>query len=95
MALTRKKFTMCNSKGLHARAATQFVKTASAYDAEVTVYRDETAANGKSVMSLLILAAPKDSVIDVEIDGADADEAMMALGTLIEGGFGEMAGESG
>jgi phosphotransferase system HPr (HPr) family protein len=94
MALVRNSFTICNSKGLHARAATQFVKAASNYDSQVTVYRDATAANGKSVMSLLILAAPKDSVIDVEINGDDAEQAMAVLGRLINSGFGETSGES-
>ncbi|HIA03307.1 MAG TPA: HPr family phosphocarrier protein [Myxococcales bacterium] len=94
MSLVRKSFTICNSKGLHARAATQFVKAASGFDSEITVYRDAAAANGKSVMSLLILAAPKGSVIEVEINGDDAEQAILELATLVNGGFGEIAGES-
>lgn len=85
----RKRFTICNEKGLHARAATQFVKVASTFRSEVTVFRNAAVANGKSVMSLLILAAPRGSQIEIETSGEDAGEALTALGQLVELGFGE------
>ena len=95
MAQVRKTFTICNSKGLHARAATQFVKAANAFESTINVFRNAAQANGKSVMSLLILAAPKDSTIDVEADGVDAEQAIEVLGELIGNGFGEAGVESG
>jgi phosphocarrier protein HPr len=85
----RNHFTICNEKGLHARAATQFVKVASQFESDVTVLRDGARANGKSVMSLLILAAARGSEIEVITSGSDAAEAIEALGALIERGFGE------
>jgi phosphotransferase system HPr (HPr) family protein len=85
----RRRYQLCNEKGLHARAATQFVRTASQFDSAISVYRDEAKADGKSVMSLLILAVPCGSAVDVEAEGTDAENAVSSLGKLIESGFGE------
>ena len=84
-----KEFEIVNQKGLHARAATAFVKVASGFESSVEVRKDGSAANGKMIMTLLILAAAKGSVVQLQIEGADADEAMSALGALIQSGFGE------
>ncbi len=89
MSSIRSSFEIVNEKGLHARAATRFVKTAAKFDSTINVYRGDTAANGKSIMSLLILAAPRGSTLVVEADGSDAAHAVEALGELIRGGFGE------
>jgi len=86
---TRKTFQICNDKGLHARAATLFVKTASQFQSDIQVFRGSTKANGKSIMSLLILAAPKGSEIEIEASGEDALTAVEALGELVCNGFGE------
>lgn len=89
MSVVRRTFVICNQRGLHARAAAELVKVAGAYQSKVTVSRGGTNANGKSIMSLLILAAPKGSEIQVEVDGTDADLALVALDSLITSGFGE------
>jgi len=83
------EFTIVNAKGLHARAATAFVKVAMQFDCDVRVRRGETVANGKQIMMLLILAAPRGSTIGIETDGPDAESAMAALGALVNSGFGE------
>lgn len=89
MASLRREFEIVNAKGLHARAATALTKVASKFDSSVKVLRNGTPANGKSVMGLLILAAPLGSTIEVVVDGADASQAMQALAELIQSGFGE------
>ena len=81
--------TIVNQKGLHARAATTFVKLASGFESAVKVTRDATSANGKQIMMLLILAAPLGSTITIETTGADADQALAALVELVQSGFGE------
>lgn len=82
-------YTIRNALGLHARAAAAFVKVANRYRAEIEVAKDGVAVNGKSIMGVLMLAAAKGSVIDVRADGDDAEEALAALGHLIEAKFGE------
>ena len=81
--------TMVNRRGLHARAAAKFVKTAERYDCEIEVSKDGHSVSGRSIMGLLMLAAAPGSVIDVRLWGADADAAAEEITALVENGFGE------
>ncbi len=82
-------FTIRNRLGLHARAAAQFVKKASAFRSEVWVEKDGQKVNGKSIMGLLMLACPLGTRLTVKVDGSDEQEAFANLGELIKDGFGE------
>lgn len=84
-----KEFTIKNKLGLHARAAAQLVQTANRFKADMTVLKDGMEVNGKSIMGILMLAAAKGTSINVVTQGDDAEQAMEALGTLIDDGFGE------
>ena len=53
----RRRVTICNQKGLHARAAAKFVKLAESFDAQVAVEKNETRVPGTSIMGLMMLAA--------------------------------------
>ncbi len=83
------RFMIKNVLGLHARAAASFVKIANRYQATIEVEKDGTTVNGKSIMGVLMLAAAKGSEISVRAAGDDAEDAMEALGRLIEDKFGE------
>lgn len=83
------EFEIVNRLGLHARAAAQLVQTANQFKSDVTVGKDGMDVNGKSIMGLLMLAAPQGVVINVTVEGEDADVAMQAIGKLINDGFGE------
>jgi phosphocarrier protein HPr len=83
------EFRLVNRLGLHARAAAQLVQTANRFKADVTVAKDGEEVNGKSIMGLLMLAAPVGSLLRVTVSGVDAAEAMQAIGALIDDGFGE------
>ncbi len=87
--MLNKNFTIVNRLGLHARAAAQLVQTASQFKAEVTLKKEDVEVNGKSIMGILLLAAPKGTAIEVVVNGSDEAEAMMVLSNLIEDGFGE------
>lgn len=87
--MLRREFTIVNRLGLHARAAAQFVQTVNQFSAEVTLYKDDIEVNGKSIMGILLLAAPKGTQIAVAVDGTDEEKAMQAIAALIEDGFGE------
>lgn len=84
-----KTFLIKNELGLHARAAAQFVKIASRFTAEVIVKKDSREVNGKSIMGILMLAAPKGSKITIRAEGSDGPDALSALEELIENKFGE------
>lgn len=86
-----KDFVVVNPLGIHARPASVFVQTAAEFDSEISVTNLDSGhvADGRSVMSMLMLSAPKGTRIRLEITGADAAAAMDALSKLIEGGFDE------
>ena len=81
--------TICNQRGLHARAAARFVKTAGLFNAEVWVRKNGTEVSGRSIMGLMMLAAGIGSEIELTCSGRQAIEAMAALSALVEGKFGE------
>jgi phosphocarrier protein len=82
-------FVITNELGLHARAATRFVQTASRFTCEVEVEKDGQRVNGKSIMGVLMLVAARGSTVTVRSSGEDAQEAMEAIGQLIRNKFGE------
>ncbi|HYD07753.1 MAG TPA: HPr family phosphocarrier protein [Reyranella sp.] len=78
-----------NKRGLHARAAAKFVRTAGQYDAAVRVSFKGQEVSGLSIMGLMMLAAGIGSSIEITCSGRQAMEAMVALSALVEGKFGE------
>jgi phosphocarrier protein len=78
-----------NKRGLHARAAAKFVRTAGQYDAAVRVAFKGQEVSGLSIMGLMMLAAGIGSSIELSCSGRQATEAMVALSALVEGKFGE------
>jgi phosphocarrier protein len=82
-------FEILNKLGMHARAATKFVQTANKFRCDVQVEKDGQIVNGKSIMGVLMLVAAKGTSIHVRVQGADAKAALVALGQLIAGKFGE------
>jgi phosphocarrier protein len=88
-ALLRRTVTICNRRGLHARAAARFVKLVDQFDADITVAKNGTAVSGRSIMGLMMLAAGPGSSIELRGSGPDAERAIAALADLICGGFDE------
>jgi phosphocarrier protein HPr len=84
-----REFDILNRLGLHARAAAQLVRLANGFASEIHVVKDGMEVNGKSIMGVLMLAAPKDTKILVRAIGPDAEEAVAAIGELIARKFGE------
>lgn len=84
-----KTFIISNELGLHARAAAAFVKIANRFRSNITLKKESISVNGKSIMGVLMLAAPKGTPIEVSASGPDADKAMAELGILIDNKFGE------
>lgn len=78
-----------NQRGLHARAAAKFVKTAGSYDAQIRVIKGDTDVSGGSIMGLMMLGAGIGTDIELRASGRQAREAMQALLDLIERRFDE------
>ena len=85
----RRRVTIVNAKGLHARAAAKLAKLAVTFKSEITVARGDNAVSARSIMGLMMLAAGKGAEIELSAKGPDAEEALAALAALVAGGFGE------
>ena len=78
-----------NKRGLHARASAKFVKAASTFDAEVRVSKDGHTVDARSIMGLMMLAAGPGCCIEIEAEGAEAEQALDALVELVTNRFDE------
>ena len=87
--MARRLATICNQRGLHARAAARFVKTAGQFDADVRVRKNGAEVSGRSIMGLMMLAAAPGSVVELTATGYQAEAAVTALARLIECKFDE------
>jgi phosphocarrier protein HPr len=85
----RARVEIINRRGLHARASAKFVKTASAFEAEVRVSKDGAEVDARSIMGLMMLAAGPGCCIDIAAEGAEADAAVAALVALVANRFDE------
>jgi len=85
----RTQVTIINKLGLHARAAAKFVACTSAFSSRIQAGVAGQLVDGKSIMSVMMLAAGKGAVLDVEIEGRDEDAALAALQALINNRFDE------
>lgn len=85
----KRSYEIVNKLGMHARAAAQFVKTATVYEAELTITKDGQTVNGKSIMGIMMLAAGIGSTIELEASGVDEEDLLDALGELIAAKFHE------
>lgn len=78
-----------NSRGLHARAAAKFCKTAEQFKANILVSRGDIEVSSCSIMGLLMLAAAPGTEITLKATGEDAETAMNTICQLVEAGFHE------
>jgi len=78
-----------NRKGLHARASAKFVQCADAFEASITVSKDQNTVGGTSIMGLMMLAAGIGTSIVVTAKGPEAEAAMEAISALVLDKFGE------
>lgn len=87
--MLQKEFLIINKLGLHARASALFVKTASRFSSEVRLAREGVEVNGKSIMGIMMLAAPKGTTVLLTVEGDDEIEALQSVGDIINNRFGE------
>ncbi len=84
-----KELTILNRKGIHARPAALFVKTASRFVCDVFVEKDGETVNGKSIMGLMMLAAGPGTKLTIHCHGADAPAALAEIEAILQRKFDE------
>jgi phosphocarrier protein HPr len=95
--VTTARATICNKKGLHARAAAKLVNLAATFDAKIDVIRlpeppagtPNAKAGATSILSLLMLAAERGVEVELQAEGTQAEDAIAAIVALIERKFDE------
>ncbi|MCD6232237.1 HPr family phosphocarrier protein [Candidatus Aerophobetes bacterium] len=85
----QKEIKITNKIGLHTRPASLIVEVANKFKSKIWIEKDGQVANGKSVMSLLLLCVEKGSIIKIKAEGPDAQKAIEALVKIIKDKFGE------
>tara|TARA_B100000945_G_scaffold45315_2_gene31188 strand:- start:776 stop:1042 length:267 start_codon:yes stop_codon:yes gene_type:complete len=85
----KKRITIINKLGLHARAAAKIVTLTNTYKSNIQIKNGEKVANAKSIMKLLMLSAPKGTEITIIANGDDESSAVKSLTNLIENKFDE------
>jgi len=83
----RATFTVINDRGLHTRPSTELVRCATRFNAEIYLSYKRQKVNAKSLLGILMLAAPKGAKIGVIASGGDAEEAVSTILTLAEHQF--------
>jgi phosphocarrier protein len=83
--------TVLNRLGLHARPAMAFVQLANQFRATIALRRDDSdeMIDGKSIMQMLLLAGTMGTVLVIQCDGDDEQQALDALVKLIASKFDE------
>ena len=83
--------TVLNPQGLHARPADLIVRQASQYESKIEIGKLGEWVDAKSILSLLTLGAAQGTVLGLQVQGPDAEEAIEALKELFEQGFNELS----
>jgi len=81
--VVRRQVSVSNELGLHLRVADKFVKLANSFQSEISVHCKGIIANARSILSLLSLAAECGTMLGLEAQGCDAEDAVAALANLI------------
>ncbi len=89
MSKTTSTLKVINRFGLHARPAAMVVEAASKFDCEVTLTKDGMSANGKSIMSVMLLAAEPGSEVELLAEGPQAEQVAEAIDLLFQARFNE------
>ena len=87
--MQKRDIEIVNKLGLHARASAKLTQLATSFKCEVNLERNGRRVNAKSIMGVMMLAAGKGVVIQIETDGDDEVTAMDGLVALIVDKFGE------
>ena len=87
--MVKTEITISNKLGLHARASAKLTKLAGSFSCDVFMSKGDRRINAKSIMGVMMLVAGIGSVVELETDGPQEQEAMDALVALINDKFGE------
>ncbi len=83
----RRQAVIVDPLGLHMRCAARLVTRAKSFRSDIRITAKGHTADGKSLLDLAILAAECGTMLDIEAEGPDAEEAVAVLEALIASGL--------
>ena len=87
--MLKQRIVIENKVGLHARPASLLVSTVNRFKSSVSVKKDGTIVNAKSILGILSLGAEQGTELEIIVDGEDEENAIQAISNLIQNKFGE------
>ena len=87
--MIEREITVTNKLGIDARPASLIVKAASQFSSTITIIKDDIIADAKSIMSVMILVAAKDTKIILKVDGPDEQKAFDTITDMFARKFDE------
>lgn len=87
--MLQQEVEVTNKLGLHARASAKLTQAAGQFQSAIWITRNQRRVNAKSIMGVMMLAAAKGSIIQLEADGSDENAAMETMLALFDDKFGE------
>lgn len=87
--MTEKLLTVHNRAGIHARPAALISQTANKFTAEISIEKDSTVVNAKSIMGVITMAAGYNTILTLRADGPDEKQAVEEIFQLFESKFEE------
>ncbi len=87
--MQQKELLIINKLGLHARAAAKLISVTSRFSSDITLVKESREVDGKSIMSVMMLAASKGTTLNVITNGSDESAALEAIEILINNRFDE------
>lgn len=91
--MIEKKVKIVNKYGLHMRPGMMLTELAESFDSDITIIKDSIKANGKSIMSVTMLAVLVNDEIIIRAEGSDENEAIDSIVKLIKNKFSEILSE--
>ncbi|MEA2104436.1 MAG: HPr family phosphocarrier protein [Candidatus Cloacimonadota bacterium] len=87
--MLKETITLQNKLGIHVRPASLIVKIAAKFKSNFYIKKDDVKINGKSIMGVMMLAAGKDSSLELIFDGVDEEALKKEIISLFNNKFGE------
>ncbi|AJY74109.1 HPr family phosphocarrier protein [Paenibacillus beijingensis] len=89
--MVTKNTVIRNESGFHIRPAQLFTEQAAKFQSaiKVTIQDPHTVVDGKSILGLMTLGLTKGKEITISAEGSDEADAIEALISLVDSGFGE------
>jgi len=71
------------SEGLHTRPATQLVKAAKGYEADITIIANGKSVKATSLLKVQTLGVTQGTMVTIAAEGAQAEQAVNELAALL------------